>query len=221
MWLASAFNEYHSAAIMAEMSTALIRAQAPLDLCTAAAAFAGHELVHAELCARLSVAFGPCDQIQAAPPMLPAMDRGLSDQERCHRIVMRVCVVGESLSLAWITAMARQTEPPVIRRVLRRILKDEALHRAFGWMYLDWALPVLDKRERARVRDAARRDLESARPNAFPAQPTAHERKVYRQVGILAPDEAATVTTRAIREIRAALAHRGLPIELDMRPSES
>jgi hypothetical protein len=35
----------------------------------------------------------------------------------------------------------KSAKDPISRAILGRIVKDEAAHGAFGWIFLDWALP--------------------------------------------------------------------------------
>jgi hypothetical protein len=72
-----------------------------------------------------------------------------------ERVVREFCV-GESMSLALLTACRSAARRPLLREVIARILDDEKRHAAFGWLFLDWAAPQLDKRARSRVTRAAR-----------------------------------------------------------------
>jgi hypothetical protein len=208
-WLRSAFNEYHSAALMNEMLAHMIREHVPLDLCTMASEFPGHELVHAELCARLSLALGGANAIDARPPTHPELDPDLSELERCHQLVIRLCAVGENLSFGWLSSMARPGTQPVIKAVLRRLLKDEALHQAFGWRYLDWALPSMDDAQRARLMRAVAEDL---RPYSQPAVGAEAPDVValHEEMGLLTAQEAAAIAHHSARGVLDALARRGL-----------
>src|SRR5918996_626179 len=52
---------------------------------------------------------------------------------------------------------------PIRYDPLGRIVKDEAAHGQFGWVFLDWALPHLDKSERQVLREAAGRTVAAIR----------------------------------------------------------
>jgi hypothetical protein len=46
----------------------------------------------------------------------------------------------------------------LLKAVLGRIVRDEAAHGTFGWSFLDWAVPLLEKKDLehlGRVADAA------------------------------------------------------------------
>ena len=58
VWTQSAFSEYASAASFAQIATHLLACGAPIDLVAAAGEFVADEMLHAELSARLAVAFG-------------------------------------------------------------------------------------------------------------------------------------------------------------------
>jgi hypothetical protein len=48
---------------------------------------------------------------------------------------------------------------PLTRSVLEMIVKDEAPHGRFGWLYLEWAQERIDDAERARLAGVAMRFL--------------------------------------------------------------
>src|SRR5205823_960605 len=68
--------------------------------------------------------------------------------------------VGEAVSIPILRASARAAVQPLIRAVLWRIVKDEAAHGRFGWLYLDWIGGQLDDGERAHLRAAAADEID-------------------------------------------------------------
>ncbi len=150
-WLASAHNEHHSAALMAQLSQLLTLAQAPLDLTAVACGFLAQELSHAELCARLALHLSPRPELRAPPLALVTFADALSARQRADEAIIVLCCIGESFSFDWLKEMRRHAAHPAARYVVGRLLKDEALHAQFGWHYLSWAKDDWSNDERARL----------------------------------------------------------------------
>ena len=91
-----------------------------------------------------------------ADPSLPAF-------ERANEIVVRLCCVGEALSVPVLSGCAKTAGHPLTREVLRRIAKDERPHGQFGWFYLEWAGERMSETERQRLAGIAASSLESYR----------------------------------------------------------
>ncbi|MDB4971163.1 MAG: hypothetical protein JWN44_6852 [Myxococcales bacterium] len=73
---------------------------------------------------------------------------------------MRVFCVGEAISIPLLRGTARATtHHPLLRAVLHRIVKDEAAHGRFGWIFLDWAIDFLDSDARAHLAAIARDEM--------------------------------------------------------------
>jgi hypothetical protein len=105
-----------------------------------ASRFALDEMVHVELCARLATAMGGGAPLEYDPKDLVAEPSpALSALLQATELVVRNFCVGESLSIPILRGAWHAAKQPLIRAVLARIVKDEAAHGAFGWMYLDWA----------------------------------------------------------------------------------
>jgi hypothetical protein len=140
-WTELAFNEHRSIILMSQLLQALGEAQAPLDLYSIACGFPGQELVHAELCARVVARLGGGADLETATlETRLGEDPELDPLQRSHELVVRLCCVGETLSKCWLAQMRARVVHPLVRAVLTRILRDEARHSGFGWLYLDWCL---------------------------------------------------------------------------------
>ena len=155
-WTSAAFQEHRTGAACAATLRALIEARAPLDLIAMAARFPVDEIVHVELCARLAMELGggteiihdPNDLLRDPDPSLPALLRAAD-------FVVRFFCVGETLSIPLLHGTWRATTHPLPRAVLARIVKDEAAHGIFGWMFLDWAQALLSGADREHLRTIA------------------------------------------------------------------
>jgi hypothetical protein len=147
-WTAAAFQEHQTAFASALTLQALIEVRAPLDLIAFAARFPLDEVAHVELCARMAAELGGGTEILHDPQLLCAdAPPGLRPIARAAEIVMRCFCVGEALSMPLLRAIGKVATHPLPRAVLARIVKDEAAHASFGWMFLDWASPLLEPEE--------------------------------------------------------------------------
>jgi hypothetical protein len=174
-WTENAFNEHRSAILMAHLLQVLGEAQVPLDLHSLACRFPAQELAHAEICGRLAAHLGEAGPVGTATlaTSIP-LAAGLTTTERCNELVVRLCCVAETLSKAWLESVRARARQPLIRAVLSHLLRDEAIHSRFGWLYLDWAQEEgwLEHAEAERlwgIADEALRALEPA-PSPWPAE---------------------------------------------------
>lgn len=153
-----AANEYCTAASFAALLRALLEARAPIDLVGMAGAFVGDEMLHVELNARLAMALGGAAPVQVDFAGLvedPSPD--FDARVRATELAVRICCVGESLSVPLLAASARVATNPLVRAVLRRLVRDEAAHARLGWLWLDHV--ELSEDERAHLGGVARRAL--------------------------------------------------------------
>lgn len=139
-WTAAAFQEHRTGAACAATLQALITCRAPVDMVAMASRFALDEMVHVELCARLASLFGGGAPISYDPKnMILLPDASLPPRLAAAELVVRNFCVGEALSIPVLRGSWHAARQPLIRQVLARIVKDEAAHGAFGWIFLDWA----------------------------------------------------------------------------------
>ena len=75
-------------------------------------------------------------------------------------VVASFCL-GETFAVPLFNAMREHTTFPLAKRVLERVLRDEAIHRQFGWDALD-ALLEIDADEKVEVSDRLSVDLVAA-----------------------------------------------------------
>jgi len=158
-WTATALQEYASAANAALTLRTVLRARAPLDLTAMLSQVPLDELTHSELCARVASELGggtPLRYERGSVFALPGEHDETDDPtaDAAVRVVREFCV-GESLSLALLRAVGRASKPLLLREVFEQLAGDETRHAAFGWIFVDWALPRLDRAGRARLGRAA------------------------------------------------------------------
>jgi hypothetical protein len=163
-WTGAAFQEHRTAAACASTLRALVEARAPLDLIAMASRFPLDEVVHVELCARMAMELGGGTELVHDPDGLCLdIDRSLPPLLRAADLVTRFFCVGEALSIPLLRATWKAAAHPLPRAVLGRIVKDEAAHGVFGWMFLDWAVDALGAGDRKHLRGAAETAIREVR----------------------------------------------------------
>jgi hypothetical protein len=163
-WTGAAFQEHRTGIAVSMALRALMEARAPVDLLALASRFPLDEMVHVELCARMAMELGggtellhdPSDLCLDAPADLPPLLRAAD-------LVTRFFCVGEAVSIPLLRGTWKAAIHPLARAVLGRIVRDEAAHGTFGWMFLDWALPSLTDAEIEHVGRAADTGIASVR----------------------------------------------------------
>ncbi len=156
-WTGAAFQEHRTAIACAATLRALMECRAPLDLIAMAARFPLDELVHVELASRMAMELGGGTEIQHDPDqMILDADPQLSPLLRTADMIARFFCVGEALSIPLLRATWHAARHPLPRAVLGRIVKDEAAHGVFGFMFLDWALDKLTDADKQHVGEGRR-----------------------------------------------------------------
>lgn len=148
-WTEAAFQEHRTGAACAATLQAMIGARAPVDMVAMASRFTLDEMVHVELCARLAQLLGGGAPISYDPKTviaLPAPE--LSPKLAAAELVVRNFCVGEALSIPILRGSWHAARQPLIKAILGRIVKDEAAHGAFGWIFLDWIEDELSAEDR-------------------------------------------------------------------------
>lgn len=159
-WTGAAFQEHRTGAACALTLRALIEARAPVDLIAMACRFPLDEMVHVELCARLSMELGGGSEIRYDPhDLVYEPSRELSPLRIATELVLHNFCVGEALSIPLLRGSAKAAQQSLTRAVLSRIVRDEALHGSFGWSYLDWANERLTDTDRAELSLLAARSI--------------------------------------------------------------
>lgn len=156
LWTEAAFQEHRTGAACAATLQAMIAARAPVDLIAMASRFPLDEMVHVELCARLAMELGGGVRLLHDPrEMFIAPDPSAPPLLQAAELVVRNFCVGEALSIPLLRGSWHAARHPLIKAVLGRIVKDEAAHGQFGWLFLDWADEQLGTSDRERLASVA------------------------------------------------------------------
>lgn len=158
-WTLAAFQEHRTGAACAATLEALIAARAPVDLVALATRFPLDEVTHVEMCARLAGELGGGVPLRHDPELVPHPDPALPPLVKAAELVVRVFCVGEAISIPLLRGTARAATHPLVKGALNRIVKDEAAHGRFGWLFLDWALDLLSGEEQAHLGRIARDEI--------------------------------------------------------------
>jgi hypothetical protein len=155
-WTSAAYQEHRTGVGVTEALRLLMQAQAPLDLIALGARFPLDETVHVELCARLAMEAGGGTEIIYDPTTM-ILGATLPGRPllQCAELMVRFFCVGEALSIPLLRGTWKAARHPLPRAVLARIVKDEAAHGSFGYMFLDWAEPQLSREDRVLLGAAA------------------------------------------------------------------
>lgn len=155
-WTTAAYQEHRTAVGVTAALRALLEANAPLDLIGLASRFPLDETAHVEMCARMAMEAGGGTEILYQPDaVVMDADRALSPLMRAADLVVRFFCVGEALSIPLIRGTWKAARHPLPKAILGRILKDEAAHGTFGFIFLDWALPKLSESDKERLAESA------------------------------------------------------------------
>ncbi|MES1206102.1 MAG: ferritin-like domain-containing protein [Pseudomonadota bacterium] len=216
-WTGAAFQEHRTALACAATLRALIECRAPLDLIAMASRFPLDELVHVELCARMAMELGGGTEIQHEPgQMIVDASPDLRPVLRAADMIVRFFCVGEALSIPLLRATWHAARHPLPRAVLGRIVKDEAAHGVFGFLFLDWALDKLTDAERRHVGAAADRGIEAVRRQwrvLEKRRRAGYDETLGDALGWMQSDAYLELAARSLEsQVRKPLRDRGIPL---------
>jgi hypothetical protein len=144
--------EYVSAAATAQVLHTAILVGLPRQLLDTAQRIVRDELDHADLSLEcLEALGGSAEQVDIGLEQMmphPSGDGPLADLVDA---VVRGFCLGETFAVPLFRAMRDGTTHPAVEPVLTRVLRDESVHRQFGWDALDALLAVDGPGVRARV----------------------------------------------------------------------
>jgi len=162
-WTSMAFQEFRTAAACSQTLSTLIEARAPIDLIALLSRFCIDEMVHVELCARVTTQLGGAVELAYNPKELTHDFNQYNDSivKSAHMIVAYFCV-GEALSIPLLHHSSLAATQPLMKQVLRTIVKDEADHGTFGWQFLEWASPFLSEQDKIALGETAPKFITSA-----------------------------------------------------------
>ncbi|MBX2812377.1 MAG: ferritin-like domain-containing protein [Myxococcales bacterium] len=176
-WFCRIEAEYRSAAYAHHLTFWLIQIGAPHELVEMGLRVVGDELAHAELSAVVHQAAGG----QALPNLAPdSLQLHRSSQKPLYVDVLRYGVdlfcLGETVAVRLFGRLRSRCRQPDAMQALDRILKDEVVHRDFGWLLLEWLLSTPWS-------DELRTDLKAVLPTMI-----GRIRKSYCKDVVVAPD---------------------------------
>jgi hypothetical protein len=137
-WLADGLEEHASIAAFARFSMLLLSVAAPPELVAASQRASLDEIAHARDCFALARRYGARDAGPGALDVHDAM-RAMSLADLAALTVEEGCV-GETLGAALAGEQLAVTVDPETRRILARIVRDEARHAELAWRFVAWAV---------------------------------------------------------------------------------
>jgi len=144
--------EYGSAGLAAQVVHWMIQAAFPEQLVDTGLRIVSDELAHAKMSHDVVQALGGGEEplaIDVRMTAFPQAPEGILAS--LVDSVLRNFCFGETFAVPLFAAMREHTTEPPARTALNRILKDEAVHRAFGWDALDVLLSIDGAGVRQRV----------------------------------------------------------------------
>jgi len=134
--------EYRSASLTSELLHLLIVTGVSPDTLETARRIVRDELDHAEICHAVISELGPADQEEIDPNSLfLAHDQGAPAPLRALSAVADLFCCGETVAVPLFLAIRADASEDLVLPALDRIVRDEAVHRKFGW---DTAAELLD-----------------------------------------------------------------------------
>jgi hypothetical protein len=216
-WTGAAFQEHRTAIACAATLRALLECRAPLDLTAMATRFPTDELVHVELCARMAMELGGGTEIMHEPDALIVdSDDTLSPLMRTADLVVRFFCVGEALSIPMLRATWHAARHPLPKAILGRIVKDEAAHGVFGFLFLDWASERLTDADRARLGRAVDETIVAVKKtwaSLAARRSAAYDEKFGDALGWMDSEPYLVLAAKSLkREVIDPLRERGIPV---------
>jgi hypothetical protein len=215
-WTLAAYQEHRTGAACAETLRALIAARAPVDLIGVATRFPLDEMVHVEMCARLAEELGGGTHVEHdARDLIPIPSHDLSPLLRAAECVVQYFCVGEALSIPLLRGTWKAASHPLIKGVLGRIVRDEALHGTFGFTFLDWASDELSEADRRHLAGSAARVVDAIRLS-WETIPVAsgYESTELHALGWMGTQDYLALAKRSLESrVLRPLERRGIPVK--------
>lgn len=212
-WANRVAAEYRSAALTAQVVHQAIQVGLPNELIAVGLRIVKDELDHADLAHGCLQALGGDDE--PIPVSIGSLSTPDSPDGVLASLVdnlLRHFCIGETLAVPLFAEMRAGTAHPAARQVLDRVLRDEAVHRAFGWDALD-ALIELDP-DGVRARVAARlpdflEGYAASYVSDAQVQPLTDDE---RAAGLLPLEAYRRIFDETLREIDRRLDRRGIAL---------
>ena len=138
VWLADALEEHASIAAFARFTMLMLSVGAPPELVVASQRASLDEVNHARDCFALARRYG---ETATGPGALDVHDSmGAMSLADLAALTAEEGCVGETLGAALAAEQLALAPDPAARRVLARIVKDEARHAELAWRFVAWAV---------------------------------------------------------------------------------
>lgn len=123
------------------LAAGLVAVSAPERLVDAAQSASVEERRHGELCRELALAYG-AEAVVARPGAPWLAPTNLVGLEALAYAVVAHCCVAETESVSTLSELVKAAGPPLVRRTLVSIARDEVGHAQLGWAFVAWAARV-------------------------------------------------------------------------------
>jgi hypothetical protein len=131
-------------------------------------------------------------------------------------MVVRFFCVGEALSIPLLRGTWHAARHPLPRAILGRIVKDEAAHGVFGFLYLDWALERHDSADIEHLGHAADRAIAAVKRQwamLRKGRSADYDASTGDALGWMDSEEYLALAARSLEEkVRTPLLERGIPL---------
>jgi hypothetical protein len=139
-WLSDGLEEHASIAAFARFSMLLLSVAAPPELVAASQRASLDEIAHARDCFALARRFGARDAGPGALEVHDAMGAGPRSLADLAALTVEEGCVGETLGAALAGEQLALAGDAETRRILARIVRDEARHAELAWRFVAWAV---------------------------------------------------------------------------------
>jgi len=198
-WLKNAQAEHSSVAGFHRFALDLLAYGAPPELLLRAQVAAGQEVRHAIDCFTLAGAYAGSN-FSPAPMALGAQAPIAGSLAELAAWTARDGAIGETMAAHLAARALEQTRHPAVRRVLKRVVRDETAHAELAWATLQWALEIGGDAVAAVVREVFA-SITAPETRDEPWTPTlaAH--------GLLSPEEEVAAVRECIDEVLGPVVH--------------
>ncbi len=146
-WIGRASGELGASAVFSHLVGGLLQRGCDPELIWLASQAVNDELRHAEACRHLASAFaGERMPWPKCPAVTPPIYGRASPSFTTTLQVVHNCCLSETIGAAYLQGCLAAAVGPLVRAVLRTLLRDEVNHARIGWGYL--GDPTFDPEER-------------------------------------------------------------------------
>jgi len=204
-WLTDGLEEHASIAAFARFTMMLLSVAAPPELVAASQRASLDEIAHARDCFALARRYGAPDAGPGALDVHDALGPGPRSLADLAALTAEEGCVGETLGAALAVEQLAVAVEPAVRRVLARIVRDEARHAELAWRFIAWAVAEEQRGAlgaagvSAAVAEAAAHAIAATR--AMEIRPAASDLASWHAHGRLTCSEAREASERAIVDV--------------------